>query len=82
MRADFHWQIDYTDTIDGVHGYRYLLVAVDAYTSWPEAVHTKKEDAKSVIKFLINQYIPQHEFPAKIRSDNETHFKKPRSSTG
>lgn len=67
--------IDYTDMIDRVRGYRYLLVAVDAYTGWPEAVPTKKEDAQTVIKFLINRYLPMHGFPKKIRSDNGTHFK-------
>ena len=67
--------IDYTDMISPVRGYRYLLMCVDAYTGWPEACPTKKEDSKSVIKFLINQYIPRHGFPEKIRSDNGTHFK-------
>ncbi|XP_034567274.1 uncharacterized protein K02A2.6-like [Notolabrus celidotus] len=67
--------IDYTDMIDRVKGYRYLLVAVDAYTGWPEAVPAKKEDAQTVVKFLINHYIPTHGFPKMIRSDNGTHFK-------
>lgn len=67
--------IDYTDMGEAVRGYRYLLVAVDAYTGWPEAIPTKKEDAKSVIKFLINQYIPFHGSPRRILSDNGTHFK-------
>lgn len=66
--------VDYTDMIERI-GYRYLLVAVDAYTGWPEAIPAKKEDAKTVIKFLINQYIPTHGFPIRIRSDNGTHFK-------
>ncbi|XP_062284313.1 uncharacterized protein LOC133990154 [Scomber scombrus] len=67
--------IDYTDMIERVNGYRYLLVAVDAYTGWPEAMPAKKEDAKTVIKFLINHYIPTYGFPKRIRSDNGTHFK-------
>lgn len=33
--------IDYTDMLERVNSYRYLLVAVDAYTGWPEAVPTK-----------------------------------------
>lgn len=67
--------IDYTDMIDRVNGFRYLLVAVDAYTGWPEAVPAKSEDAKTVIKFLVNLYIPTHGFPRRIGSDNGTHFK-------
>lgn len=61
--------------IERVNRFRYLLVAVDAYTGWPEAIPAKSEDAKSVIKFLVNQYIPTHGFPRRIRSDNGTHFK-------
>lgn len=67
--------IDYTDMLERVGGYRCLLVAVDAYTGWPEAIPAKSEDAKTVIKFLINQYIPRLGFPKRIRSDNGTHFK-------
>ncbi|KAL4008754.1 hypothetical protein ACER0C_002606 [Sarotherodon galilaeus] len=68
--------IDFTDMIEtGPGGVRYLLVCVDALTGWPEAWPTRKEDAKSVIKCLINHYIPRHGFPRRIRSDNGTHFK-------
>ncbi|XP_005755630.1 uncharacterized protein K02A2.6-like, partial [Pundamilia nyererei] len=68
--------IDFTDMINsGPGGVRYLLVSVDALTGWPEAWPTKREDAKSVIKCLINHYIPRHGFPKRIRSDNGTHFK-------
>ncbi|TWW73479.1 hypothetical protein D4764_15G0008730 [Takifugu flavidus] len=38
--------IDFTDMIGRVNGFRYLLVAVDAYTGWPEAVPVEAEDAK------------------------------------
>ena len=54
--------IDYTDMITSVRGYRYVLMCMDAYTGWPEAWPTKREDSKSVVKFLINQYIPRHGF--------------------
>ncbi|KAL3978920.1 sentrin-specific protease 1 [Sarotherodon galilaeus] len=68
--------IDFTDMIDpGPGGVRYLLVCVDALTGWPEAWPTKREDAKTVIKCLINHYIPRHGFPKRIRSDNGTHFR-------
>ncbi|KAL4009161.1 hypothetical protein ACER0C_003013 [Sarotherodon galilaeus] len=68
--------IDFTDMIDpGPGGVRYLLVCVDALTGWPEAWATKREDTRSVIKCLINHYIPRHGFPKRIRSDNGTHFR-------
>ncbi|XP_056892028.1 uncharacterized protein LOC130527471 [Takifugu flavidus] len=43
--------IDFTDMIDRVNGFRYLLVAVDAYTGWPEAVPVKAEDEKVLLNF-------------------------------
>lgn len=67
--------IDYTDMIETHRGYRYVLMCVYSYTGWTEAAPTKKEDSQSVIKFLINQYIPRYGFPERIRSDNGTHFK-------
>ncbi|XP_013877921.1 uncharacterized protein K02A2.6 [Austrofundulus limnaeus] len=67
--------IDYTDMIVPVKGFRYVLMCVDNFTGWPEAWPTKREDSKTVIKFLVNQYIPRHGFPSKIRSDNGRHFK-------
>ncbi|XP_047201736.1 uncharacterized protein K02A2.6 [Girardinichthys multiradiatus] len=67
--------IDYTDMTERVNGFRYLLVCVDAFTGWPEAWPAKKEDSKTMVKCLINHYITRHGFPAKIRSDDGTHFK-------
>ncbi|XP_047239858.1 uncharacterized protein LOC124879374 [Girardinichthys multiradiatus] len=61
--------------VQSVRGFRYLLVCVDAFTGWPEAWPAKKEDSKTVVKCLINHYIPRHGFPEKIRADNGTHFK-------
>ncbi|CAJ1050397.1 Retrovirus-related Pol polyprotein from transposon opus [Xyrichtys novacula] len=67
--------IDFTDMVNSVRGYRYVLMCVDAFTGWPEAWPVRREDSKSVVKCLINHYIPQHGFPEKIRSDNGSHFK-------
>ncbi|XP_026043069.1 uncharacterized protein LOC113033468 [Astatotilapia calliptera] len=67
--------IDYTDMVDRVGSYRYLLVAVDAFSGWPEAWPTASENSRTVVKCLINHYIPQHGFPEVIRSDNGSHFR-------
>lgn len=44
-------------------------------TGWPEAWPARREDSTTVIKHLVNHYIPWHGFPESIRSDNGTHFK-------
>ena len=61
--------------VDSIRGYRYILMCVDIYTGWPEAWPAKKENSATVVKFLINHYIPHHGFPERIRSDNGSHFK-------
>lgn len=67
--------IDFTDMINSCNGYRYLLVIVDRFTGWPEAYPCRAETAASVVKHLVNHYIPTHGFPMVVRSDNGTHFK-------
>ena len=54
--------IDYTDMgPDNVSkGKRYLLVMVDRFSKWVEAMPTAGEDAKSVIKWLQTKLIPRY----------------------
>jgi len=70
--------IDYTDM--GANwrtseGYRFLLVAVDRFSKWVEAIPTKKEDAETVVRWLTTDLIPRYGVPQKICTDNGTHFK-------
>lgn len=67
--------MDFTDMIRPVLGFRYLLVIDDSFSGWPEAYPCRAETATTVVKHLVNHYIPTHGFPRKIRSDNGTHFK-------
>ncbi|XP_061651840.1 uncharacterized protein LOC133488231 [Phyllopteryx taeniolatus] len=66
--------MDFNDMLFKVQGKRYLLMIVDTFSGWPEAYPCAREDASSVIKALVNHFIPTHGFPRVIRSDNGTHF--------
>ena len=68
--------IDYTDmgAYNRVKGFRYLLVMIDRYTKWVEAIPCRKEDTKTVVKWLKNELIPRYGVPRSISSDNRSHF--------
>ena len=50
------------------HGKKYLLVAVDNYSAWPDALFLHKPTTKKVIEFL-KTYVAQYGIPKQIRSD-------------
>lgn len=49
--------IDYTDMINSVRGYRYILMCVDAYTGWPEAWHKERKEISTEEGFACYFYI-------------------------
>ena len=51
-----------------------LLTIVDAYTKWFHAWPVKNQKAETVIKHLINDYIPLRGVPAVVHSDNGPAF--------
>ena len=55
------------------HGKKYLLVAIDNFSAWPDALFLHKPTTKKVIEFLKN-YISQYGIPKQIRSDQGTVF--------
>ena len=55
------------------HGKKYLLVAIDNYSAWPDALFSHKPTTKKVIEFFKN-YVAQYGFPKQIRSDTGSVF--------
>ncbi len=68
--------VDYTDMITKVQGKQYMLVIVDSFTGWPEAISNWPEDKHLSDQMSHYHYIPHHGFPqTHVRSDNGTHLR-------
>lgn len=53
---------------------KYIVVAMDYFTKWPEAKALKEANAKEVAMFIYEDIICRHGCPKKILSDRGTHF--------
>ena len=57
------------------NGNRYILVAMDYLTKWPEAKAMDKATAENVTEFIYKEIICRHGTPKIIMSDQGSHFK-------
>ena len=55
-------------------GNKYILVATDYLTKWPEAKAMKEATAKVTVEFIYKGIICRHGCPKIILSDRGTHF--------
>jgi transposase InsO family protein len=55
-------------------GNRYVLVAMDYFSKWPEAYALPAQDAKSVAEVLVNQFVSRFGVPLELHSDQGTNF--------
>src|SRR5436190_15029925 len=53
---------------------RYLVVAMDYFTKWPEAKAIPNAKAETVAQFIFEEIICRHGVPKEILSDRGTHF--------
>ena len=55
-------------------GHKYIIVAVDYFTKWAEAMPTFKEDRETAAFFVFNQIIARFGIPKVIVTDHGSHF--------
>ncbi len=55
-------------------GNKYIIVAMDYFTKWPEAKAVKEATAKEVSTFILEEIICRHGCPKRILSDRGSHF--------
>jgi hypothetical protein len=69
------WGIDYaTCNPPSARGHHYIIVAVDYFTKWVEAMPTFKDDGETTTLFLFNQIIARFDVPREIVTDHGSHF--------
>ncbi|XP_067892285.1 uncharacterized protein ervk-19 isoform X1 [Heterodontus francisci] len=66
-------QVDYI-TLPPCQGYTGILVIVDKFSRWVEAVPARNSTANHRAKVLCKDYIPRWGVPVSIDSDQGTHF--------
>jgi hypothetical protein len=69
------WGIDYTTfNPPSERGHRYIIIAVDYFTKWVEAMPTFKDDGETATLFLFNQVIERFDIPREIVTNHGSHF--------
>ncbi|CAN6447171.1 unnamed protein product [Victoria cruziana] len=69
------WGIDFMGPFPPSFGYLYILVAVDYVSKWVEAVATRTNDHKVVLKFIKHNIFSRFGVPRVIISDGGKHFR-------
>ena len=69
------WGIDYTScSVPLAKGHKYIIVAVDYFTKWDEAMPTFVNDGETTSLFLVNLVISRFGIPKEIVTDHGSHF--------
>ena len=69
------WGIDFTTcNPPSAAGHHYIIVAVDYFTKWAEAMLIYTNDARTAALFLFNHVIARFGIPKSIVTDHGTHF--------
>jgi len=68
------WGIDFMGLFPPSFGFLYILVAVDYVSKWIEAIPSRNNDHKTVIKFLKENILSRFGIPRAMISDGGTHF--------
>ena len=69
------WGIDYmTCNPVSAGGHKYIIVSIDYFTKWAEAMPTYKGDGETIVFFVFNQIITHFGIPKYIVTDHGSHF--------
>eukprot|EP00253_Pinus_taeda_P004996 PITA_04996 len=78
LRAGYYWPALFYDVFSFARScdkcqsgqHRWILIAIDYFTKWIEAIPTRKVDHQAIIKFLIENIFTRFGCPHKLVTDN------------
>ena len=68
------WGIDFMGPFPSSDEKEYILVAVDYMSKWVEAIPTRINDHREVLRFITRCILAQYGCPRAIINDNGSHF--------
>lgn len=68
------WGIDFMGPFPNSFGNEYILLCVDYVSKWVEAIPTRTNESRVVVKFLRENIFARYGMPRLIISDQGTHF--------
>jgi len=68
------WGIDFMGSFPPSFGFLYILVVIDYVLKWIEAIPSRNNNHKTVIKFLKENILSRFGIPRAMISDSGTHF--------
>jgi hypothetical protein len=69
------WGVDFmTCHPASARGHRYIIVVIDYFTKWVEAMPTFSNDGETTTLFIFNQVIARFRVPREIVTDHGSHF--------
>jgi hypothetical protein len=68
------WGIDFMGPFPSSFGYQFILVAVDYVSKWVEAIASRTNDHRAVVKFLKENIFSHFGMPRAMISDGGKHF--------
>jgi hypothetical protein len=69
------WGVDFIDcNPTSAGGHQHIIVIIDYFTKWVEAMPTVKSDGKTIAFFVFNQIIAWFDIPSEIITDHGSHF--------
>ena len=69
------WGIDFTTCHPtSSQGHKYIIMAVDYFTKWAEAMPTNLNDGKIATLFTFNHIIARFRVPKQLVTDHGSHF--------